>query len=103
MALLDLPGHIFIIPGDITQLRADVVVYSASTGLGTNGRLYRPFAERFDWFTEAYRRAVPLARPGGVGCAVGHAFRLEPPGGQGPAVVVVASTIDGSLLPTGAG
>jgi O-acetyl-ADP-ribose deacetylase (regulator of RNase III) len=94
MALLDLPGHVFVVPGDLTQLRADVVVYSTSTALLGGGHLYGPFVARFPWFAEALARAIPEARPGEVGCAVGHAFALEPPDGRGPAVVVVASTID---------
>src|SRR5262249_40249978 len=49
---------------------------------------------RFPWFAEALARAVPDQCPGNVGCAVGHAFCLEAPGGHGPAVIPVASTID---------
>jgi O-acetyl-ADP-ribose deacetylase (regulator of RNase III) len=95
MALPDLPGHVFIVPGDLTQLRADVVVYSTSSSLGAGGHLYAPFAERFAWFAAALARAVPSERPPDVGCAVGHAFCLEPPAGKGPAVVAVVSAIDG--------
>jgi O-acetyl-ADP-ribose deacetylase (regulator of RNase III) len=91
MSLLDIPGHVFVIPGDITQLRADAVVYSTSTALLGGGHLYGPFAAHFPWFAQALAQAVATVRPG---CAVGHAFCLEPPGGQGPAVVAVASTID---------
>ena len=97
MNLLNLPGHIFIVPGDLTQLRADVVVFSCSTALRSGGHLFGPFAERFPWFAAAYAAAVPGVRAGGVGCAVGHAFCLEPPSGKGPAIVTVASAIDKAL------
>src|SRR5579884_4281517 len=95
MTILDLPGHVFVVPGDVTQIRADAVVFSTSTALLGGGHLYGSFAARFPWFIEALARAVPEVRPGKDGCAIGHAFCLEAPGGQGPAVITVASTIDG--------
>jgi O-acetyl-ADP-ribose deacetylase (regulator of RNase III) len=94
MTALDCPGHVFIVPGDLTALRADVVVFSTSTALLGGGHLFAPFAARFPWFADALARAVEALRLAGTGCAVGHAFCLEPPDGVGPAVVVVASTID---------
>jgi hypothetical protein len=100
MNITDLPGHVFIIPGDLTQVRADVVVYSTSTALRSTGRLYKPFAERFPWFAGALTAAIPGVRSATVGCAVGHAFCLEPPDGKGSAIVTVASTIDGALRTT---
>jgi hypothetical protein len=97
MAVPDLPGHVFIAPGDLTQLRADVVVYSTSTAVRGSGYLYDAFAGRFPWFPKSLAAAIPGVRSGAVGCAVGQAFCLAPPGGKGPAVVTVASTIDGTL------
>jgi hypothetical protein len=74
MSLADLPGHVFVVPDDLTQLRADAVVYSTSTAMRAGGHLYAPFAGRFPWFARALQaRAEP-------GCAVGHAFCLEPDG-----------------------
>jgi hypothetical protein len=97
MAAPDLPGHVFIVPGDLTRLRADVVVYSTSTAMRRGGHLYDAFAGRFPWFAGALAAAVSEARSGGVGCAVGQAFCLAPPDGKGPAIITVASTIDGTL------
>jgi O-acetyl-ADP-ribose deacetylase (regulator of RNase III) len=97
MVVPNLAGHLFIVPGDITQRRADVIIYSTSTALRGTGHLYAPFAERFSWFAGALAAAVPEVRSERVGCAVGQAFCLEPPSGKGPAIVTVASTIDGAL------
>jgi O-acetyl-ADP-ribose deacetylase (regulator of RNase III) len=37
-------GHLFIAPGDLTQLSADAIAYSASNTLGRDGNLYSAFA-----------------------------------------------------------
>jgi hypothetical protein len=36
-------GHVFVVPGGLTRLSADVVVFRTSMG----GHLFIPFAERF--------------------------------------------------------
>src|SRR6516225_2588564 len=58
MVVPNLAGHLFIVPGDITQRRADVIIYSTSTALRGTGHLYAPFAERFSWFAGALAAAV---------------------------------------------
>jgi hypothetical protein len=97
MSLLDLPSHLFVLPGDLTRLRADVLVFSTSTALRGGGHLHAPFAERLPWFAEALADIGPRVRPERVRWPVGQTLCLEPPSGKGPAVVVVASTIDGVL------
>ena len=36
-------GHVFIAPGDLTQLSADAIAFSAANSLLTNGDLYSSF------------------------------------------------------------
>src|SRR5262245_35736000 len=93
MSVLEQPGRVFIAHGDLTQLRADAIVYSASTGLLTLGHLHGPFVRRFPWFADEYAARVQRERPEGVGSALGHAFWLREPA-DGPGVIVVASTYD---------
>ncbi len=93
MSLLDLPGHVFIVPGDLAQLRADVVVFSTSTALRGDGHLYAPLFAGFPWLPDR----LAGARPAEVGWAVGQAVCWKPDDWPGPAVAVVASTIDPAL------
>jgi hypothetical protein len=47
-------GHIFIAPGDITQLSADAIAFSASTYLGRDGNLCSSFEANVRGFSEWY-------------------------------------------------
>ncbi len=64
-------GHLFIAPGDITQLSAHAIAYSASNALGRDGNLYSAFAAHVPGFAQWYdqlRRQQELPRE------VGEAF-----------------------------
>src|SRR5207248_8508467 len=47
-------GHIFIAPGDITQLSADAIAFSASTYLGRDGNLCSSFEANVPGFSQWY-------------------------------------------------
>ncbi len=56
-------GHIFIAPGDITQLSADAIAFSASTYLGRDGNLCSSFEANVPSFAEWYadlRRSLTI-------------------------------------------
>jgi hypothetical protein len=52
-------GHLFIAPGDITQLSAHAIAYSASNALGRDGNLYSAFAANVPGFVAWYDRQRP--------------------------------------------
>jgi hypothetical protein len=82
-------GSIFIAPGDITQLAADVIAYSTSTGLDTSGLLYSSFKKNLPEFIKRYRAEARRHRP----CTVGDTLWIDLPGANRPrGVVVVAAT-----------
>lgn len=81
-------GHVFIVHGDITQLHADAVGYSASTMLTPDGHLYSAFARHFPAFDQLFG-----SLPGS--CRLGDAFWLALPGDGRPRGVVVAASAGG--------
>jgi len=85
-----LKGHLFITPGDLTQLSAHAIAYSASNALGRDGNLYSAFAANVPGFAEWYNQL----RPGqGQLREVGDAFWMPLKTGQMPrGVVAVVST-----------
>jgi hypothetical protein len=78
-------GTIFVANGDIAQIGADAVGYSASTWLTPDGNLYPAFASHIPGFAELF---AALPRP----CHIGDTFWLPLAGpGQPRGVVVVAA------------
>lgn len=85
-------GSLFIANGDVTQLSADAIGFSAATNLASNGHLYPAFVEHVPGFEDLYQR---LPRP----CRVGDAFWLPLPHERRPrGVVVVAAAGGGRTL-----
>jgi hypothetical protein len=66
-----LKGHLFIAPGDLTQLSAHAIAYSASNALGRDGNLYSAFAANVpgfaDWYARLPRRPKQLHDVGDAG------------------------------------
>jgi hypothetical protein len=85
-----MPGHIFIAPGDITQLSADAIAFSASNTFGRDGNLYSSFQANVPAFApwlDRLRKDVPTP------CPAGAAFWLPlDPARRPHGVVVVVST-----------
>lgn len=81
-------GHLFIAPGDITQLAADAIAYSTSLYFGHSGNLYPSFVEHVPGFAEAYGSLTTEKRGR---AAVGDAFWLGLGGGRPCGVVVVVA------------
>lgn len=83
-------GHLFIAPGDLTQLSADALAYSASNSLGRDGNLYSAFAANVPGFADWYNRQRP---PQGQLREVGDTFWMPLEKGRKPrGVVAVIST-----------
>jgi hypothetical protein len=85
-----LTGHVFVAPGDLTQLSADAVAYSASNMLSRNGSLVSAFEAHVPGFRDfLWTRRPSFAKP----LDVGTALWMPLPGGRRPfGVVVVVST-----------
>jgi O-acetyl-ADP-ribose deacetylase (regulator of RNase III) len=66
-------GHLFIAPGDITQLNAHAIAYSASSYLGHDGNLYASFRDHVPAFPPWLDN---LRREHGENCSVGDTFWL---------------------------
>src|SRR6185437_7419661 len=85
-----LKGHLFIAPGDLTQVSAHAIAYSASNTLGRDGNLYSAFAANVPGFASWYDRLGPRQ---GQSHEVGDAFWLPLETSQMPrGVVAVVST-----------
>ncbi|HEY7424647.1 MAG TPA: SIR2 family protein [Gemmataceae bacterium] len=83
-------GHLFIAPGDLTQLSAHAIAYSASNALGCDGNLYSAFAANVPGFADWYAR---LPRGPKQLHEVGDAFWMPLNTGRMPhGVVTVVST-----------
>lgn len=85
-------GHVFVAQGDITQLSAHAITYSASILLGRDaaiGLMYSAFAEAVPGFAEAFHQ---LPAP----CEVGDAFWLPRSAAGKPIGVVVVASTDGT-------
>jgi hypothetical protein len=83
-------GQLFIAPGDLTQLAAHAVAFSASNTMSTNGNLYPAFRDNVPGFAGWFASLWP---PRGEPYPVGSAFWLDLSGPQKPfGVVAVAST-----------
>jgi O-acetyl-ADP-ribose deacetylase (regulator of RNase III) len=80
---------VFVAPGDLTQLSADALAYSASNTLGRDGNLYSAFEANVPAFAPWYA-GLRRSRPGP--CAIGDTFWL-PLGAERPpyGLVVVAA------------
>ena len=63
-------GHIFIAPGDITQIAADAIAYSASTLFGGSGSMYSAYRDQIpgfgDWYGQLGRDHAGQCRTGDV-------------------------------------
>lgn len=79
-------GHVFVVPGDITQLSADAIVCSTDCEFGTWGLMHEAFRRRVPAFAAQFRR---LARTAPRPVRPGSAFWLPLRGRRGPAGVVV--------------
>lgn len=90
-----MPGSVFVAQGDITQLAADAVAYSTSTGLGTSGHLYEAFKQHLPPFVDAYK----AERENHLPCEVGGAFWIDLPGNKRPYGVVVVAAAGGAGQP----
>jgi hypothetical protein len=95
-----MPGHVFIAPGDITQLSADAVAYSASNTFGRDGNLYSSFeanvpgfAPWYDWLRKSQKLPCPL----------GSTFWLPLDPGRKPRGVVVVVAAGGPPVEDKAG
>lgn len=83
-------GHVFIAPGDITQLAADAIAFSASSYLGRDGNLCSSFEANVPGFAAWYR---DLFKAREASLPVGSTFWLPLTGPTRPhGVVVVVST-----------
>jgi hypothetical protein len=83
-------NHIFIAPGDITQLSADAIAFSASNSLGADGNLYSSFEAHVEGFAEFLGE---LRRSQELPCPVGSTFWMPSRQPRKPhGVVVVVST-----------
>lgn len=83
-------GHLFLAQGDLTQLTADAIAFSASSSLGRDGDLCSSFEANIPGFAEEYRR---LRQRAGVPLRPGSAFWLPlGHGGKPHGVTVVVST-----------
>lgn len=80
-------GHVFVVHGDLTQIRAHAIGYSTATHFARDGNLYPAFARRFPAFVKGYDA---LTAPGEVGDA-----HWLPLGGDLPAGVVVGVAAGG--------
>jgi hypothetical protein len=85
-----LKGHLFIAPGDITQLNAHAVAYSASDTLDCDGNLYSAFAAHVPGFAEWFDH---LREQHPEPCRVGDAFWMPLDTGQKPLGVVAVVSI----------
>src|SRR5262245_62071948 len=52
-------GHLYLAPGDLTQLAADALAYSASNTLSKGGQLYPSFRRHVPGFVEQYEALQP--------------------------------------------
>jgi O-acetyl-ADP-ribose deacetylase (regulator of RNase III) len=87
-------GHIFVAHGDLTQLSADAIVYSASTYL-----LHEPSGHLFPAFKANVPGFATLAKDLPASCAIGDAFWVRLSGDRKPrGVVVVAAAGGGRTL-----
>jgi O-acetyl-ADP-ribose deacetylase (regulator of RNase III) len=94
-------GHLFVAPGDITQLSADAIAYSANSHLGRDGNLYSAFQANVPAFAGWYDG---LCREHGRRCGVGDAFWLTlDPARRPHGLVLVVSTGGSSAVPDRAG
>jgi hypothetical protein len=83
-------GHVFVAPGDLTQLSAHALAYSASNALGRDGNLYSAFEANVPGFATWYD-GLRRARKGP--CEVGDTFWMPLGRERAPhGLVVVAST-----------
>src|SRR5262249_31780969 len=94
-------GHLFIAPGDITQLSADAIAYSGNSHLGRDGNLYSAFEANVPGFAAWYDG---LRREHGRRCEVGDAFWLTlDPACRPHGLVLVVSAGGSRAAPDGAG
>jgi hypothetical protein len=88
-------GHIFIASGDITQLSADVIAFSASTYLGRDGNLCSSFEANVPGFSAWY---AELHHSQTIPVELGSTFWMPLNADRKPlGVVVVASTGTGDV------
>ena len=88
-------NHLFVAPGDLTQLSAHAIAYSASNYLGRDGNLFSSFRAHVPGFAPWY---IELARREAPRCTVGDTFWLELDRRHRPhGVVVVVSTGRGDV------
>ena len=88
-------GHVFVSPGDITQLAAHAIAYSASTLFGTNGSMYAAFRENVPGFEASF---ADLRRFHSGRTAIGDAFWIPTRADvrpHGVAVVVATGGVQG--------
>ena len=87
-------GHLFITPGDITQISAHALAYSASSYLGADGNLYSAFQHHIPGFADWY---ATVRRGLTAPCAPGDSFWMPLDREQAPhGIVVVVATARGS-------
>jgi hypothetical protein len=91
-----LKGHLFIAPGDITQLNAHAIAYSASDTLDRDGNLYSAFAAHVPGFAEWFDQ---LRRQHPERGQVGEAFWMPLETGHKPLGVIAVISI--GEAPTG--
>ncbi len=89
-------GHLFIAPGDITQLAAHAIAYSSSTGLGESGALYPAFRDHVPGFATWFEE-LSLEYSGR--CSVGDSYWLPLGSDTRPHGVVVVVAAGGPRTP----
>lgn len=73
-----MPSHLFLFPGDLTDLRADAVAYSTSTRLDRSGHLHHAFGRMIPGFDKALAAA---RREAGDEPDIGKAYWQRLPAG----------------------
>jgi hypothetical protein len=93
-------GHIYIAPGDITQVSADAIAYSASTYLGRDGNLCSSFEENVPGFAGWYGN---LRSSQNIPVELGTTFWMDLSRDSKPFGVVVVVSAGGGEEPDKAG
>ncbi|MFO0930393.1 MAG: SIR2 family protein [Gemmataceae bacterium] len=97
---MELPGQIFIAPGDITRLAADAIAFSASYRLTRDGNLCSSFEANIPEFGPWF---AGLARSTPLPCPVGSTFWLPLGAGRQPGGIVLVVSTGRDPLPNKAG
>src|SRR5262245_1848116 len=93
-------NHLFIAPGDLTQVSADAIAFSSSNAFARNGDLCSSFEAHVPGFAEFFAH---LRRSPTLPCPVGSTFWMPLDGRARPHGVVVVVTTGGDRVDDKAG